>query len=326
ETYVEVARPSALRVFIARSDPALNYGLFCAVLLSKLALSKLKSLEKERGVPVYPILGVGSMPFRGHLSPENLEGFLKEYRGLSTVTVQSALKYDYPLERTREVVSLLNNRLPYCEPTIIEPHEEKILLTVLSKFRRRYESMVEELAPLVNSVACYTPQRRARRLHIGLFGYSRSVRGVVLPRAIPFTAAFYSLGIPPEFIGGKVLCDLGEEECEVLEKLYVNLKNDLNTAGGYLSWRNLNMLMDTHQRIAQRAEMNGERLKNALVKLMEDLSVAEETIGIKLGPRNMTERRYENLSNNFLLSYVEQKDDEARKAYLEAARLRKCLG
>jgi phosphoenolpyruvate carboxylase len=79
--YIEAVKPKHLRVFIARSDPALNYGLLSAVLLSKIALSKLKRAEKDTGVQMHPIIGVGSKPFRGHLSPENLDNFLAEYSG-----------------------------------------------------------------------------------------------------------------------------------------------------------------------------------------------------------------------------------------------------
>ncbi|MCW4034395.1 MAG: phosphoenolpyruvate carboxylase, partial [Candidatus Bathyarchaeota archaeon] len=58
EPYVNEVKPKYVRVFIARSDPALNYGLVCATLLSKIALSKLKALQKSKGIPVYPIIGV----------------------------------------------------------------------------------------------------------------------------------------------------------------------------------------------------------------------------------------------------------------------------
>ena len=58
-----------VRVFLARSDPALNYGLAAAVLLVKVALQRLQRLEGRLGIPIYPILGVGSSPFRGNFSP-----------------------------------------------------------------------------------------------------------------------------------------------------------------------------------------------------------------------------------------------------------------
>ena len=69
--YINAVKPKHLRVFIARSDPALNYGLISAVLLSKMALSKIKKTEKETNVSMHPIIGVGSKPFRGNLSPDN---------------------------------------------------------------------------------------------------------------------------------------------------------------------------------------------------------------------------------------------------------------
>lgn len=326
EPYITAVKPRYLRVFVARSDPALNYGLLCAVLLSKLALSKLKFLEKRRNVKIYPILGVGSMPFRGHLSPENIEGFLRENRGLATVTVQSALKYDYPLEQVRECVNVLNNRLPNGEPTLIEGQDEEKLIAILEKSRRIYESAVEELAPLINSVASYVPQRRARKLHIGLFGYSRNLAGVVLPRAIPFAASLYSLGIPPELIGGKIFVELEESEWDFVQKYYINLKNDLNTAGGYLSWQNIDVLMNMHQKVAERAGMSEDKLKAALAQILEDLTAIEENLGVKLGPRTLSQKRHENFVNNFLISYLEHEDSEANASFLEAAKLRKCLG
>jgi phosphoenolpyruvate carboxylase len=187
--YIAAAKPRHLRVFIARSDPALNYGLIAAVLLSKMGLAKLKRTSDETGVAVYPIIGVGSKPFRGHLSPENLGNFLKEYSGLATVTVQSADRYDYPMEQVKGFVKCLNSSLPNGSPVEVDAAEEKVLRDVLRRCRRNYESVVEVFAPFVNSISAYVPQRRARKLHIGLFGYSRNVAGVSLPRAITFAAA-----------------------------------------------------------------------------------------------------------------------------------------
>jgi phosphoenolpyruvate carboxylase len=326
EPYIETVKPRCIRVFIARSDPALNYGLICAVLLSKIAFSRLRSTENKYGVKIYPILGVGSMPFRGHLSPENINNFLRENRGLSTVTIQSALKYDYPREHVKEFVRILNNNLSNGELSIIEPYEEERLIAVLHRSRRFYEEVVEDLAPLINSVASYVPERRARKLHIGLFGYSRKVAGIALPRAIPFAAALYSLGIPPEFLGCRVLTDLNDEEWDIINKYYVNLRHDLEVAGGHLSWQNLEILMSMHDKVAERAGMNRKKLRDILTSILEDLKAAEETLGTKLGPRSLSQRRHANLINNFLISYIENNSEEAKSTLVEAAKIRKCLG
>lgn len=324
--YIKAVKPKHLRVFIARSDPALNYGLLCAVLLSKMALSKLKKVANVQKISVHPILGVGTKPFRGHLAPDNVEPFLQEYKGLATATIQSALRYDYPIEEVKECVRILNERLPNGEPTIISPQEEMLLLNVLRRCKQRYESVIESLAPLVNSVAAYVPPRRARKLHIGLFGYSRNVAGVNLPRAITFAAALYAIGIPPEFIGCSAIDDLTEVELNLILKNYVNVKHDLNAIGGFLSWQNVNMLMEMHQKIAKRADTNREKIKNALTQILGDLQTAEEKLDIKLGPRTLTQKRHENFANNFLIAYIEREDDEAKKALVEAAKLRRCLG
>ena len=323
---INTVKPKDLRVFIARSDPALNYGMFCAILLSKIALSKLKNLEKTKDIRIHPIIGVGSKPFRGHLSPENVENFLCEYKGLATVTIQSAFRYDYPVEQVQGCIKLLNDRLPNGEPTSVEPLEEKALIGILQSCRRKYEDVIELLAPLVNSTAAYVPQRRARKLHIGLFGYSRNVAGVSLPRAIPFSATLYSLGIPPEFLGAKVLENLSEQEWRITEKHYTNMTQDLRAVGGYVSWENIEALRETSDKAATRAGMNREKLETVLAKVQDDLRVVEEKLGIKLEPTTSAQKRHGNFANNFLLAYLEGEHDEARRALVEAAKLRRCLG
>jgi len=326
EPHIKAVKPKYLRVFIARSDPALNYGLLSAVLLSKLAFSKLKVLEKKLEVSIHLILGVGSMPFRGHLSPENVEEFLSEYKGLSTVTIQSALKYDYPSAQVKDCINTLNKRLPDGEPPTIDHAEEEKLVEILHKSGRFYERVVEELAPLINSVASYVPARRARKLHIGLFGYSRRVGGVSLPRAIPFAAALYSLGIPPEFLGGKFFEEMKEDEWKLVQKFYVNLKHDLNVAGGYLSWRNIETLKNNCKSVAEKAGMSTEKLMNVLGEISADIEAIEKTFSIKLGPRSSLEKKHENFANNFLISYIDDDKVGASTSLIEAAKIRRCLG
>jgi phosphoenolpyruvate carboxylase len=324
--YVKTVKPKQQRVFIARSDPALNYGLVCAVLLSKIALFKLKKLEKELNVEIHPILGVGSKPFRGHLSPDNVDNFLEEYQGLSTATIQSAFRYDYPIEQVKEGIQTLNQRLPNGNPQTVDDVEEEALLGILTKFRAEYERQIESLSPFINSIAAYVPARRARKLHIGLFGYSRCVAGVCLPRAISFATAMYSMGLPPEFLGMKALNKLTEKEWKLLEKYYLKMKYDLQVAGGFVSWGNLSMLLEMCQTTAKRANMSGEILKSSLATLQEDLQSVEKKLTIRLGPKDIAQKKHENYTNNFLLSYLQKDDGEARCSLVESAKLRKCLG
>lgn len=324
--YIEAVKPKYLRVFIARSDPALNYGLACAVILCKIAFSQLKTLEMSTSIKIYPIVGVGTMPFRGHLQPNNLNHFMDEYKGVCTVTIQSALKYDYPLEDAEKTVKVLNERIPCGEPTVMEPLELETLKGLLVKFMEKYQRVVEDIAPLINSVASLVPQRRARKLHIGLFGYSRNMGKIVLPRAIPFAAALYSLGIPPEFTGFRALNELSEAEWKALNNCYVNLKHDLESVGVFLSWRNLNMLADMHKQVAKMVGANDEKLRLAIAEIMKDLQAVEEKFAINLGPKNLTQRRYENIVNDFLISFLEQNSLDAQKCLIEAAKIRKCLG
>ena len=324
--YISAMKPEYMRVFLARSDPALNYGLVCALVLCKIALSKLKILEKSTAVKIYPIIGVGTMPFRGHLNPSNLPNFLEEYKGVYTVTIQSALKYDYSIEDVKETVKTLNEKLPHREPQIIEPSEEEILRQIIAKFKRRYQKTVESLAPLIRSVALYVPQRRARKLHIGLFGYSRNVGKISLPRAIPFAGALYTLGIPPEFISLGTLSELSETEFNTLRKYYENLEHDLESVAGFLSWRNLNMLADLYSQVAKMVGVEEEALRTAISNIIADLNVVEENFSLKLGPRSLSQRKYENLINDFLIAFLEENRKEAENRLLEAAKIRKCLG
>lgn len=224
--YMEDKNLNYQRVFLARSDPAMNYGMVSAILLDKVALYHLHLLAEETGVPIYPIIGVGSAPFRGNLSPETVERCTAEYPSVHTFTVQSAFKYDYPQDMVRQAVASLEER------DVSAPMEirEEDVLPVVEKCTVRYMESVTALSDLINRVAAYVPSRRKRKLHIGLFGYSRSMGGITLPRAITFTSALYSIGLPPELLG---LDALESDDIEYLRDVYVNFDADLADAVRY---------------------------------------------------------------------------------------------
>jgi len=255
------------KVWLARSDPALNSGCAAAVLGVKIGLDRLRRLGEKTGVAIHPIIGVGSLPFRGGLTPRSVKAFAGEYAGVRTVTIQSAFKYDYPLPEVKTAIK----RLPALLNKKAKQVDEKRVLEAIGVFEKFYTKTIEGIAADVNKLSSFVPRRRERRLHIGLFGYSRMVGKKKLPRAIPFVAALYSLGVPPEFIGsGRALAELEKNNLtDAAEDAYTGLRNDLLQAGCFLNRENLELL----------SEKNG-----AWRAIREDVLLAEDFLGQKLGP------------------------------------------
>jgi phosphoenolpyruvate carboxylase len=216
------------RVFLGRSDPALNYGMLPAVLVVKIALQRLYALQDKIKIPVYPILGLGTNLFRGNLSPLTVDECLREYPSVQTFTIQSAFKYDYDEGLVRNAVEKINNH-ERTAPTAID---EEIALDITERLASAYREQIKELAPLINSLARFVPRRRMRKLHIGLFGYSRNVEGITLPRVISFCAALYSIGLPPELLG---LHYLTEKDLLFLKSAYPTFLEDLSRAASYFN-------------------------------------------------------------------------------------------
>jgi len=214
------------RIFFARSDPAMNYGLISAVLINKIALQKTYSLSKNLDIELYPIVGVGSAPFRGNLRPENARRVANEYPYTYTFTIQSAFKYDNPPNKVINAIKILRERKQQ-SPRIFDIDKA---LDIIKRYAEEYEKQIISLAPLINKVAKFILSRRKRKLHIGLFGYSRDVGGIRLPRAITFTASLYSLGIPPELLG---LNALTSKDLDFIESIYVNFKDYIKDAFSY---------------------------------------------------------------------------------------------
>lgn len=226
--YLRDKRLDYQRVFIARSDPALNYGMFAATLLALRALDRLDRLEASAGIPIYAIVGCGGAPFRGGLRPDRVPRCLATYPSAQTFTIQSAFKYDYPANVVMAGVAELR-AAPRRSPLRVA--EDERLASIVDRTAARYRLEVASLAPLANAVARHVPRRRRRKLHVGLFGYSRSAGGVQLPRAIAFCAALYSVGLPPEVLGAAALSD---EDWDYLNAVAPGAVADLIDAARYL--------------------------------------------------------------------------------------------
>ncbi|MCS7192616.1 MAG: phosphoenolpyruvate carboxylase [Armatimonadetes bacterium] len=308
--------PLYIRTFIARSDPALNSGIVTAVLAAKGALCEFADFEEQSGIPVYPIIGVGCLPFRGGLSPLTIQNFLSEYSGVRTVTIQSAFRYDYPKETVERAIRDLNLSLRFrwsSKPRWQEGDKNK-LNRLISIFTQFYQETVEEIAELINELASLVPRRRERMLHIGLFGYPRGLRGKILPRAIPFTSALYSLGIPPEFLGvGRGLLQAEKEGLlDTLFHYYRNLKFDLQKAAYFLCLENLTFL-------SRESPLWG--------KIQEDIELCQRMLDLELGPKDTDHFLHRNLVSSIYHIWRRSGDQERLRRYIiEAGQIRRSLG
>lgn len=280
EKYLEDKKPDYQRVFLARSDPALNYGSVSAVLLIKITLQRLQRMEEKLSVPLLPILGAGSAPFRGNLKPTNILNCTTEYPSVQTFTIQSSFKYDHPERVVRESVDSLNETKRR-RPLAID---EKEALEVIKKVRGEYQKEVEALSFLINKICKYVPKRRMRKLHIGLFGYARSVKGITLPRAIGFCASLYSLGVPPELLG---LSALSERDFDGLRDIYVHVEEDLKDAFCFVNRNNFKYL----------SKGMGRRLKKALKLVRSERNREYEEITTQIA-KDLRKGNYINMNEN----------------------------
>ena len=301
-------------MFLARSDPALNSGLIPAVLAVKAALSDVYAIGARLGFPVYPIIGTGSLPFRGSVNPQYTEDFLTQYAGVRTYSIQSAFRYDYPLEDVRRALDEIRRAAPRREVQRVEEVDRASLERLTVIFGDLWKPTIEALAETINAVAAHVPSRRERLQHIGLFGYSRGVGKVRLPRAIGFTAALYSLGLPPEVIATGRGLRLAKEEglLEVLERYYPALRTDLRHAGKYFNRENLWLM----------AKDGG-----VFADLLEDIAGIEEVLGMELGPQKPHHLVHRNLTSTIFHRFRGGSDPSVlQRDIVEAGVIRRSLG
>ncbi len=304
-------QPDYIRPFLACSDSALSSGLLAGLLGNKIALSRLFEFSERTGIGIFPIMGCGSLLFRGGLSPQNagIERFVNEFQGVRTVTVQSSFRYDHPKAMVKSAIARLEHELPQAKPKIIDPQKQKRLIAIAQESAKFYKQTINDIAGSMQPIFKAVPKRRDRRQHIGLLAYSRSMGKQTLPRAITFTAGFYSIGVPPEFIGlGRMLKGLSEADLGLLKSEYPNIAADFEAAGRYLNRDNL----------ARFAGGNP-----AWKDIQTDVDETEKILEIRLGPQTKDELAHHNLSNK-----LTETEDNAKGSELitEMAGLRKSLG
>ena len=305
--------PDYMRVFTARSDPALNAGFLPAKLANKQAIHLYHELGEERGIEMYPWVGGGSLPFRGGINPENIDEAIDEYRGVGTLTVQSAFRYDYDLHQVKTSIAKMNKVIPEGRKNYERLSAEEIaaLNELNERVAKEYCKTVEQIADLVNTVAGKMPSHRERVQHIGLFGYSRGVGNVSLPRAIKFTGSLYSLGVPPELIGSGRALKLAEEMgmLDLVNRLCPYLKADFGHAGHYLNRVNLDLLC---------------RDNDAWILFRDEIESIEDIVGVEIGPSKPHHIMHRNFASN--IYHKLKLNEDFAEDVLKAAEIRKSLG
>ena len=217
------------RSFIARSDPALKAGMIPALIAARAALAEGERFGREHGMRIPQILGIGSAPFRGGLTPDpdRIRAVVETYPGAATLTAQSAFRYDYPLDQVvrgvgmiRELLEKNVGRSPLNGRNSNLPDRESLrqLRPIVQGLRNLYQQTYAELMPVVLKVAGHVPSHRERYDKVDVTGEDRRVGGLPAVRAIKYACSCYSLGIPPGILGLRGFARLSGEEQSAVEE------------------------------------------------------------------------------------------------------------
>ena len=225
-----------MRVMLARSDPAINYGDLAAVLLINVALQRFHKLQTELGRDIYMIIGLADGA-RGYFNPLKVDNLISGYPSCQTFTIQSSFKYDWPQNLVAEAINKLNS-FERGEPIPVN-EEESIYL--MEKSAAAYQDQIPELAAIINEINRFVPRRRLRKKHTALFGYSRQVGKVKLPRAIGVCCSLESIGLPLGIFG---LHALNPRDLRLVQRNYPspNFEEDKGDSFQYFNPNALSLL------------------------------------------------------------------------------------
>lgn len=302
-----------IRPMLNRSTVAFEAGLIPAALCTKVCLTNYAQFEKEAGLKVYPIITAGSSAFRGGLCPDTIHRFLTQYPGVRTVTVQSAFRYDHDWQLVKSAVKKLNLQVPKTKTQLLNPNTIKECAALCQLFFAFYKKTVKNITPTLLEFSSHLPSRWEpatstegnRKQKIELQTFPKPLD------SLKFSAASYSLGIPPELIGtGRgLLATIRAGKIKTLEAVYPTLKEELASAGQYFNKENLSLLCN---------------LNDAWRDIKKDISLIEDYLGTSLGPTTTSQVLHRNHTSNVF--HLWQVKKSMQEDLGKAAQLRRFLG
>jgi len=198
-----------LRVFIGKSDAAVKSGHIASALSVTYAINELYKLSSVEGIEVKPIVGMGIPPFRGGLNnPELVDKMAERYAGYSTATVQSAVRYDMPFKdyiKVKEQILLGVNRPPREVPAEV--------IDFIDKATKIYRNLASRYIDVIHNISLVIPSTRERvswKIYGRILPTPRTELSV--PRAIIYTCAWYTAGVPPIFLDAEFILHLARRE------------------------------------------------------------------------------------------------------------------
>jgi phosphoenolpyruvate carboxylase len=259
---------------------------------------------------------------------EHLPHLLEEYRGVRTVTLQSAIRYDHGEHKARQLAAALKKELPCRQPLLYSDEECAEMSNFIGLFTIQYLDVFSQILPTVCRLSDLLPRQRDRLARISPVGYARdqsrperlvhfvSDAGVAdelkairllpardLPRAITFTGALYSIGLPPEIIGtGRGLKAIhqryGQEALDrLLSSYYPGLASDLRWAACFVHLKAAAAFLP----------------EPAMGLIRKDLRMIHHYLDIAMGTPSEAEKRYRTMVARTKPIALQAIQDEAQK-------------
>lgn len=203
------ANIDTLRVFLGKSDAAVKSGHIASAMSIAYALSEIYRMSKDLDVRIKPIIGMGVPPFRGALNnPELVETIVERYRGFSTATIQSAIRYDAAYKDYLVVKNTITSNVD------MVPQEVSIgIIEIVERATKLYRELVTRYSDVIQKIANVIPGTRDR-MSWKTYGRILPAQGEPLsvPRAIVYTSSWYTAGMPPTYLDAELIIELYKQD------------------------------------------------------------------------------------------------------------------